>query len=76
MIYHETERTSDYVFQIEEWRGEEEGQVTFKRTIRLSDNFASACYLPIQPRIWRKGKKKQLILFRTPTEAESQVNEP
>lgn len=41
MIYHETERSSDYVFQIEEWRGEEEGHVTFRRTTNWpSDNFA------------------------------------
>lgn len=40
MIYHGTERNLDYAFQIEGWRGEEEGDFIFRRTGRPSDDFA------------------------------------
>ena len=60
MIYHETERTSDYVVQIEEWRGEEEGQVTFKRTIRLSDNFAKCLLFANSTKNLEEGKEKSI----------------
>lgn len=45
--------------------GEQEGQGTA---------LVSTCYLLIQPGIQRNGKKRQLILLRTQTEAQSQVN--
>lgn len=60
VIYHETERTSDYVVQIEEWRGEEEGQVTFKRTIRLSDNFAKCLLFANSTKNLEEGKEKAI----------------